>query len=327
MESSFATNGPEPSQEQPLTVIVDRNRAGMRVDQMLTELLPELSRSQISHSIRLGLLAVDGQCRKSGYRLKEGEVISGRIERPAMHSLEAEELDFPILYEDDDLLVLSKPPGLVVHPGSGNHQGTLVHGLLYHCQAIAEVGDQNRPGIVHRLDKETSGIMLVAKSDPAHRQLVDDFKNRRLQKEYLALVHGRPPAAAGRVVAAIGRHPGQRQKMAVHTVGGRHAASRYRVIAGDLQGQIGCHSLLRVEIETGRTHQIRVHLAHLGCPVAGDRVYGSGRDNSPFPRQMLHAWRLLFAHPLSGRTLDLTAPLWPDFAAVLTSLGVDPQCI
>jgi 23S rRNA pseudouridine1911/1915/1917 synthase len=306
------------SEDEPLAVTVASGFAGMRLDQFLSFSLPGESRSQIAHSIRQGLITVDGTCRKTSYRLKEGEELRGRIATPVETTLEPEAVPFPILMEDDHLLLLSKPPGLVVHPGSGNFHGTLVHGLLHHCLEIAGVGDAARPGIVHRLDKDTSGIMLVAKSGFAHRRLVEDFKHRRLHKEYLALVHGRPPAAEGRIVAAIGRHPVHRQKMAVRAEGGRHAASRYQTVTTDLAGN---YSLVRVEIETGRTHQIRVHLAHLGCPVAGDTVYASGRDNRLFPRQMLHASRLVFPHPVSGEVIAQQAPLWPDFAEILATLS------
>lgn len=289
----------------------------MRLDQFLSHYLPSVSRNLIISSIRKGLILVDNVQRKSSYRLKEYEMLQGSVEsKPAIEVL-PEKIDFPVLFEDDSLLLLSKPPGLVVHPGSGNHHGTLVNGLVHHCESIAEAGDTMRPGIVHRLDKDTSGIMLIAKTDSVHRLLVDSFKNHRLQKEYLALLHGVLKEKTGRIVAAIGRHPVQRQKMAIRQTGGKHAASCWEV----LQEFDNRFSLVKVAIETGRTHQIRLHMAHLGCPVVGDKVYGPGKDNDQFPRQLLHAARLVFNHPVTDVLIDQRAAIWPDFKEVLNGLG------
>lgn len=308
--------------DSSFTFVVDTVFNGIRLDQFLSQHIPSVSRSLVASSIRSGLVVVGGERRKSSYRLKIGEFVQGSLELPSELEVIPEKIDFPILYEDESLLVISKPPGLVVHPGSGNYQGTLVSGLVYYCQSIGEVGDRLRPGIVHRLDKDTSGVMVVAKSDYVHRSLVDDFKNRRLHKEYLALLHRSPGELKGRIVAAIGRHPIQRQKMTVRTVGGRHAATNWEVVE-ELESS---YSLVRIHIETGRTHQIRVHMAHLGCPVAGDATYGSGRNNAPFERQLLHASRLIFNHPVTGSRVDCHAPLWPDFREVLEAFGFhDPK--
>ena len=315
-ESSTKT-GSSPRRDG-LQLTINAGFAGVRLDQFLALTLPLFSRTVLAHSIRNGNIRVDAIARKSSYRLKEGEVVSGEIEEASAPDVRPQAIDFTILHEDEFLLVLSKPPGLVVHPGSGNSQGTLVNGLVHYCRSIAEVGDRLRPGIVHRLDKDTSGIMLVAKQDFVHRKLVDDFKNRRLTKEYLAIVHGIPKEKSGRLVAAIGRHPVHRQKMAVNEHGGRYAVSNWQV----LQEFPSAFSLLKILIETGRTHQIRVHAAYLGYPVAGDKVYGSQRDNSLFPRQLLHASRLAFYHPVSGQMMDYTAPLWPDFADIVAGLQV-----
>jgi 23S rRNA pseudouridine1911/1915/1917 synthase len=298
-------------------VTIDAGLTGIRLDQFLSQYFPEVSRNLIISSIRNGLIFVDNVPKKSSYRLKENETLTGSIETKAAIEVLPEKIDFPILYEDDALLLLSKPPGLVVHPGSGNYHGTLVNGLVHHCQSIADAGDTLRPGIVHRLDKDTSGIMVVAKTDNVHQLLVDSFKNRQLQKEYLALVHGVLKENTGRIVAPIGRHPVQRQKMAVRITGGRHAVSRWQV----LDVLDNKYSLVKVAIETGRTHQIRVHMAHLGCPVVGDKVYGARKDNNSFPRQLLHASRLVFHHPTTGFLLDKRAELWTDFRQVLLRLG------
>ena len=289
----------------------------MRLDQFLSLHLPSVSRAMIISSIRKGLILVDGVQKKSSYRLKEAETLQGSVENKQEIDVLPEEIAFPIIYEDDSLLLLSKPPGLVVHPGSGNHDGTLANGLVHYCRSIADVGDILRPGIVHRLDKDTSGIMVVAKTERVHQLLVDNFKNHRLQKEYVALLHGVLKQKTGRIVAPIGRHHVQRQKMAVKQAGGKHAASCWEV----LQEFDNSYSLVKISIETGRTHQIRVHMAHLGYPVAGDNVYGAGKDNRHFPRQLLHASRLIFHHPLTGDLIDESASVWPDFHEVLVGLG------
>ncbi|MGW8195101.1 MAG: RluA family pseudouridine synthase, partial [Desulforhopalus sp.] len=258
------------SRDRFFKIHVDSAMGGIRLDQFLSRQLPSVSRSLVSSSIRSGLIAVDGVKRKSSYRLKVGEIVSGTLEALPDVDVHPQKIDFPILFEDNALLIISKPPGLVVHPGSGHQQETLVNGLLYHCHTIEGVGDRLRPGIVHRLDKDTSGAMVVAKTDVVHRSLVELFKNRRLHKEYLAILHGHLAEKQGRIVASIGRHPVQRQKMAVRSTGGRHAASSWTVLREFESG----YSLVNVCIETGRTHQIRLHMAHLGCPVAGDAVYG-----------------------------------------------------
>ncbi|SDO83525.1 RluA family pseudouridine synthase [Desulforhopalus singaporensis] len=296
---------------------VQASHAGMRLDHFLSAHLSQFSRSLISTAIRNGDVRVGGERKKSSYRLKENDRITGTVEVRNEITVEPEKIDFTIIYEDQWMLALSKPPGLVVHPGSGNDKGTLVSGLLYHCSAIGGVGDTIRPGIVHRLDKDTSGLMVVAKTDEVHRNLVSGFKERNLEKNYIALIHAIPLERQGRIVAPIGRHPVQRQKMAVRETGGRYAATSWQLI-GEIAGKYG---LVKVTIETGRTHQIRVHMAHCGHPVVGDRVYGSGRDNSGFLRQLLHAWELIMCHPITGRKMVLRAPLWPDFQEKLKQLG------
>ncbi len=291
--------------------------SGLRFDHVLVQLVPDVSRSTLIQSIRMGLLRVDGNRKKSSYRLKTGERVQGSIFEAPAPQLLPQKIPFDILFEDDSLLLISKPPGIVVHPASGNPDQTLVNGLLYHCMEIAGVGDEVRPGIVHRLDKDTSGIMLVAKTSRCHQLLVDAFKERAVDKEYLALVHGFLREKQGRIVAPIGRHPVQRQKMAVcEEHHGRHAASSWEVLEEYAEN---C-SLLRIRIETGRTHQIRVHMASIGHPVAGDTLYGRARNTREYPRQMLHAHRLQLSHPMSGESLDYTAPLWSDFQEIVDQL-------
>lgn len=300
-----------------LDLQVSPEQAGTRFDHLLVQMVPETSRSALVQSIRMGLLLVDGNTKKSSYRLKAGEQIRGTLFQVLPPELIPQAVPFDILFEDDFLLVISKPPGIVVHPAAGNPDGTLVNGLLYHCREIAGVGDQIRPGIVHRLDKDTSGIMVVAKTALCHRRLVDAFKERTVDKEYLALVFGLLQQRTGRIVAPIGRHPKQRQKMAVCEEGrGRYAASSWQVVEEYAEG---C-SLVSIQIETGRTHQIRVHMASLGHPVAGDTLYGRARNTRKYPRQMLHAHRLSLIHPITGERLAFSAPIWHDFQEILDQL-------
>ncbi len=314
-------NVPGEMSEKLLIVPVDTAGVGVRLDHFLADRLPQYSRSILSSAIRAKMVLVADLPRKNNYRLKAGEIVTvfDFAKDLIDHELKPEPIDFPVLYEDDDLLFLCKPPGLVVHPGNGNWRGTLAHGLLYYCQNIGQVGgDGTRPGIVHRLDKDTSGVMVVAKHDEIHRLLVDMFKQHRLRKEYLAVVFGVPAEEQGEVIAPIGRHPVFRQKMAVCEQTGRYAKTYWQ-----LQEKFRRNSLLKVRIETGRTHQIRVHLASLGMPVAGDLLYGGSRaqrDSGLFPRQMLHAHRLAFRHPKSGEYLDITAEPWPDLRQVLSTL-------
>jgi len=312
-------DGPAAGMENGNTVstVIDALQAGIRLDHFLVAILPDSSRSRITHSIRSGLICVDGKSKKAGYKLKEGELVSGSLLDNPPLEVKPERLEFPILYEDASLLVLSKPPGLVVHPGSGNYSGTLVNGLVHHCDTIAEVGDAVRPGIVHRLDKDTSGVMVVAKDPVVHNHLVEAFKARDVEKEYIAVIHGIPARPAGRIVAPIGRHQTNRQKMAVQENSGRYAASNWRIEAE--YGHRFCK--VKVAIETGRTHQIRVHMAHIGHPVAGDTLYGANRDNRLFPRQMLHAWQIAFTHPVTGERLQFRAPLWEDMVTICDELA------
>jgi 23S rRNA pseudouridine1911/1915/1917 synthase len=297
--------------------LIAEKQAGERLDQFLKRKQSELSRSQLSTSIRAGQILVDGTCKKSSYRLKAGDKVEGEVFSSASPLVvRPERMELSILYEDEFLLVISKPPGLVVHPGSGNRGGTLVSGLVHHCTSIAGVGDSVRPGIVHRLDKDTSGVMVIAKREDVHRLLVDAFKERAMEKEYVALVHGILRRKQGRLVAPIGRHPVHRQKMAVRETGGRYAATRWQVE----KEFAGKYSLVRIGIETGRTHQIRVHMAYLGHPVVGDAMYGGGRSREGFSRQLLHSSRLRFIHPMTAEKLDVEAPLWPDFLEILHNL-------
>jgi 23S rRNA pseudouridine1911/1915/1917 synthase len=299
-----------------IDLIVDAKSIGLRLDQFLALRIPEASRASLAVALRAGALLVDSHPQKCAYRLRGGERISGRLPVRQPEHLIAEKIPFNVLFEDEAILALEKPPGLVVHPGSGNLTGTLTNGLLYYCANLQNIGDASRPGLVHRLDKDTSGVLVVAKNERAHRLLVAQFQERRVAKEYLALAQGRFAVKSGRIDAPLGRHPVNRQKMAV-VEGGRQAISNWHV-----EEEFDGFALLKLQIETGRTHQIRVHLAHIGHPVAGDLVYGRQHSGKTlvFPRQMLHASSLKLSHPLSGEEMLFTAPLWPDFQAALEML-------
>lgn len=289
---------------------------GERLDRWLAARLPQYSRSAIQRWIKAGLVTVRGRREKTSYRVEAGDEIFVRIPPPEDYSVAPEPLPLNILYEDADLLVIDKPAGMVVHPAAGNWHGTLVNAVLYHCPELEGVGGERRPGIVHRLDKDTSGLILVAKHDRAHQALQAQFKSRQVEKIYLALVHGRVVPAQGRIEAPIGRDPLHRKRMAV-LPDGRPAVTRYQV-----SEYYGDYTLLSCQPLTGRTHQIRVHLAYIKHPVVGDRVYGTRhRLPVPCPRQFLHAHRIRFRLPSTGQEVEFIAPLPPDLQTVLNALS------
>ncbi|MDF1615295.1 RluA family pseudouridine synthase [Desulfurivibrio alkaliphilus] len=309
--------------------VVAPHEAGRRLDQVLAMRVVKplgFTRSRLQALIRQGQVTVasaagtaTGAPVKPGTLLKAGDRIDLRVPPPEPVDLVAEHVDFSLLYEDDDILVLTKPPGLVVHPADGHRQGTLVHGLLYHCRTLSGISGQLRPGIVHRLDKDTSGCLVVAKNDQAHHSLVRQFKGQQVEKKYQALLRGILVEDAGRVELPIGRHPVNRKKMAVRREEGREALTHWRVRQRFSVG----YTLVDVRLETGRTHQIRVHMAAMGHPLAGDRLYGRNVEADRqygIERQWLHAWQLAFNHPRSGHRLSFTAPLWPDLQASLARL-------
>ncbi len=301
--------------------VIEERQATVRLDHFLAQQLPHESRSRIAGSVKGGLVDVDGKVRKNSYRLKAGETVAGSLIVQPTIDVVPEKIDFDIIFEDDHLLVLSKPPNLVVHPGSGHHQGTLVNGLVHYCASLNVVGDPLRPGLVHRLDKDTSGVMVVAKHGQVHSLLVDAFQSHSVEKQYTALLSGILEQKKGRIVENIGRDPIHRQKMAVRQYGGKFAASSWQVVQ-----EFGSdYSLAQIHIETGRTHQIRVHMAFLGNHVAGDSLYGRKRSKMNLPRQMLHASKIAFIHPILKEKVIFEAPLWPDFAVVLDDLQQNEQ--
>lgn len=305
--------------ERERVVHLQVDEAGERLDRYLARALPTLSRSQAQRLIRQGLVALGEETVKPSTIVEPGMRVVVHLPSVPSDEISPEPIPLDVVYEDDDLLVVNKPAGMVVHPSPGHHERTLVNALLARYPDLG-VGDAGRPGIVHRLDRGTSGLIVVAKTEAALRHLRRQFKGRKVHKTYLALVHGRPPAPEGIIEAPLGRDPRQRQRMAV-VPGGREARTRYRVLE-----DLGDYSLLEVIPETGRTHQIRVHLAWLGVPVAGDRLYGRERgvrrvkDDLGLERQFLHAWRLSFERPGGQDLLRLEVSLPDELERVINKL-------
>ena len=303
-----------------LELIVPPADAGSRLDRFLANSLAHLSRARVQTLIRDGHVLLNTRTAKPAEALRAQDIISWE-EPPAAASLLAPEpLKLAVLYEDEDLLVIDKAAGMVTHPAAGNEAHTLVHALLAHCRHLSGIGGERRPGIVHRLDKETSGCLVAAKNDLAHQGLAAQFAARTTRKHYLALVHGVLASASGRIDGAIGRHPVDRKRMAVvEPARGRSARTDFlvRAVLAGKQPREATATLLECRLHTGRTHQIRVHLQHLGHPVIGDAVYGRKgyAYRAPATRQLLHAWKLAFQHPRTGAGMDFRAPLPADFVA------------
>ncbi|MCF8721318.1 RluA family pseudouridine synthase [Nitrospina gracilis] len=292
---------------------IDPACAAKRLDVFLTEVQSDISRSYIQKLIDSGRVVVNGSVSKSNYKVKTGDRVELTVPDPEPLDVRPEAIPLDIVYEDASLIVVNKPPGMVVHPAPGHSTGTLVNALLHHCRDLTGIGGVARPGIVHRLDKDTSGLVLVAKTAAALENLSAQFKERQVKKVYLALVKGRVEPASGWIDAPIGRHRVHRKKMALNE-GGREAQTYYAV-----EKQFREYALVRVEPKTGRTHQIRVHLASIGCPILGDRLYGHLRGASVprLERQALHAYRLEVTHPESGERVQWEAPLPEDLTRVL----------
>ncbi|MCX7683168.1 MAG: RluA family pseudouridine synthase [Anaerolineae bacterium] len=287
---------------------------GERLDKVVVALVPQLTRAAAQRLIKEGEITVNGRVTKAGYRVQAGETIAVRLPPQPPTQILPEAMPLDIVYEDAALLVLNKPAGLVVHPAPGHTGGTLVNGLLAYCPQIAGVGGPERAGIVHRLDKDTSGLLVVAKDEATHAALQRQFKRRGVLKTYLALVEGQVQPPEGIIEAPIGRDRVRRKRMMV-TPSGRAARTIYRA-----REYFADHTLLEVQPVTGRTHQIRVHLAWLGYPVVGDEVYGHRRQRLLRGRYFLHAAKLRFTHPLTGEEVALEAPLPPELAEVLKRL-------
>ena len=293
----------------------DENFIGMRLDKYLSE-VSDLSRSYISRLVETGQVLVNGAPRKVSFRLEAGDVISLEIPEAAPAEAQPENIPLDVVYEDSCMLVVNKPQGMVVHPAAGNESGTLVNALLFHCgDSLSGIGGVARPGILHRIDKDTSGLLLVAKTDKAHISLAAQIKEHSLTRKYNALVHGHFKEPEGRVEGPIGRSPKDRKKMCINYDNGRDAVTHYRVLQ-----EFDKYTLLELRLETGRTHQIRVHMASLGHPVACDPVYGIKKEPLTANGQLLHAATVGFIHPESGEYMEFTAPLPDYFENILKKL-------
>ena len=307
---------------EPIEFTVPADYDGQRLDRFLVSVLEQHSRSQIQKLIAEGHVTLPRREARANLAVHEGDRVTVAIQDATPARVEGESLPLEILYQDQDLAVLNKPAGMVVHPGAGHASGTLVNALLHHLTDLSGIGGEMRPGIVHRLDRGTSGVMVVAKNDAAHQELARQFHDREVEKEYVALVWG-VVQAGRRIDAAIGRDPANRQKMSARAKHARHAVTRI-TRAHHLPGLTLC----QVAIHTGRTHQIRVHLSAIGHPIVGDTLYGGVhrrvagdiRAVQRLERPFLHAERLAFNHPRDGRRLEFTAPLAPDLTAVLEDI-------
>lgn len=298
--------------------IVSPEEADQRLDAFLTDKGAGPSRSFLQKIIAAGGALVNGKIAKAGCRLVEGDKIEISIPEPRPLEVNPQDIMLDILYEDKDLIVVNKPRGLVVHPAAGNHDGTLVNALMWHCTNLSGIGGIIRPGIVHRIDKDTSGIIVAAKNDFTHLSLAAQFKEHSITRVYLAMVVGIPPADSGTINAPIGRHPSERKKMAV-VPGGRNAVTHYRVLE-----RFRRNALVEARLETGRTHQIRVHMTHIGHPLIGDITYGKTRSRcSTFSGQALHASILGFVHPRSGQYQEFVVEMPADMQELVARLRLE----
>ena len=303
--------------EKEHDIIVDASHRDERLDIFLSHQIG-LTRSRVSRLIDDGLVSVNSKGAKAGYRVKPEDRIFVKV--PDVEELTArpENIPLDIVYEDKDIIVINKPRGCVVHAGPSHATGTLVNALLYHCRDLSGIGGKSRPGVVHRLDKDTTGLVIFAKNDGAHQGLLEQFRERTVKKKYLALVHGEVKSDSGEINAALGRHPVYRKKMAVirsEKLKKREALTYYRVLK-----RFKGYTLLELDLKTGRTHQIRVHLAHIGHPVVGDETYSKKKDPFGVKGQLLHASSLSFNHPVTGKLMELEAKMPEDMERVLRSV-------
>lgn len=290
--------------------------AGMRIDRFIADSAPELTRSAVVRLMEEGAVTVGGKTAGKNYRMRSGDVVELVMPDPVLPEARPENIPLDIVYEDDDLLVVNKPRGMVVHPAAGNPDGTLVNALLYHCgDSLSGINGVLRPGIVHRIDKDTSGLLIVAKNDRSHKLLAEQIKEHSFTRKYQAVVVGNLRDDEGTVDAPIGRHPTDRKKMTVTAKNSREAVTHYKVLQ-----RFGSYTHVELTLETGRTHQIRVHMAYLGHPVAGDPVYGGKKYLTSLGGQCLHAYYISFLHPTTGQTLTLSAPLPDYFTKFLDSI-------
>ncbi len=296
-------------------VIVNENDKGKRLDIYIAENFNELSRTMIKKLIESNNILVNDKSEKVSYKVQANDNISIDVPEAKETKLKAQEIPLDIIYEDSDIIVVNKPKGMVVHPANGNPDGTLVNAILSICKnSLSGIGGELRPGIVHRLDKDTSGLIIVAKNDKAHINMGEQIKERNVKKTYIALVRGNVPEEEATINMPIGRSTKDRKKMAV-TKNGKQAITHFKVLK-----RYSKYTLLEIKIETGRTHQIRVHMAEIGYPVVGDAVYSNGKNEFGIEGQMLHAYKLEFMHPITNKHMELTAPLPQYFEEILKKL-------
>ena len=297
-------------------VVFTAEEKGQRLDVFVVERFPELSRSHVQKLIEQGNVLVDGSVRKANYKLRGGEVVQVTVPQAEPISVEQEDIPLDILYEDKDIIVVNKARGMVVHPASGVYSGTLVNALLYHCQDLSGINGEIRPGIVHRLDKDTSGVMVCAKNDTAHLDLAEQIRTKTAHRTYWAIVHGNIKEEAGIIKGDIGRHPTDRKKMAIVRENGKPAVTHFKVLE-----RFGEYTLVECQLETGRTHQIRVHMTSIGHPLINDPKYGP-KKSSPFAinGQALHSLQLTLTHPVTKEEMTFTAPIPTDMEKILTGL-------
>ncbi len=310
------------------TIKIHENDYGKRLDLFLSSQIPECTRSQATNLIKKGVVKLNELTVKPGYKIKPGDLVTGSIPPPTPISALPEKIDLNIVYEDEDIIVINKQAGLVVHPAPGNYSGTLVNGLLYHCPDLKGIGGKTRPGIVHRLDKDTTGLMVVAKNQVAHNGLSIDFKERNIEKKYLAVVSGVAKEDSGIITFPIGRHRINRKKMSISSNKSRTAESHWKVVESYKEA-----TLLEFNIKTGRTHQIRVHSTAINHPIIGDPLYGKRKKNktikqsnkinnyiSTLTRQMLHSNQLEFIHPVKQKRVSFKAPVHNDMEVLIELL-------
>ena len=294
--------------------------AGIRIDKALSEMVPELSRSQIQHMVEDGLITVDQTSKKANYRLAEGDSIEIRYQEPKEVEILPEDIPLDILYEDDDVLIVNKPKGMVVHPAAGHSSGTLVNAILYHCHdSLSGINGEIRPGIVHRIDRDTTGSLVVCKNDAAHGDIAEQIREHSVKRVYKGIVHGVVKEDEGTVHKTIGRHPKDRKKMAAGVAGGRDAITHYKVLERFRE-----YTYMEFQLETGRTHQIRVHMASIGHPLLGDEVYGPAKSRFHLQGQTLHAETIGFVHPSTHEYMEFHAPLPAYFSELLEKLRKIP---
>ena len=296
--------------------LVPEEQAGERIDKFLTESCPDFSRSFLQKLLKSGLVDVNGKAVKSSYRLSAGESVSFEVPEAVEAEIKAENIPLDILYEDEDLILINKPKGMVVHPAAGQYEGTLVNGLMYHCKdQLSGINGVMRPGIVHRIDMDTTGVLVVCKNDFSHNSIAEQLKVHSITRKYYAIVYGNIKEDEGTVHAPIGRHPTDRKKMSINSKNGRDAITHYRVLE-----RFGQYTYIECQLETGRTHQIRVHMTSLGHPLLGDEVYGPSKQPFHLQGQTLHAGVLGFIHPRTGNYMEFQAPLPEYFDELLRKL-------